>query len=90
MEKDVGITVFQLFFVDKDLQFIQMFILAWEQMYSEKCSITFVCIIYWYNSWLVVNILISVEFIPKRATWVLVQHLYLNALVSDVDRDIKL
>lgn len=31
MEKDVGITVFQLFFVDKDLQFIQMFILAWEQ-----------------------------------------------------------
>lgn len=77
MEKDVGITVFQLFFVDKDLQFIQMFILAWEQGY-------------WYNSWLVVNILISVEFIPKRATWVPVQHLYSNALVSDVDRDIKL
>lgn len=77
MEKDVGITVFQLFFVDKDLQFIQMFILAWEQGY-------------WYNSWLVVNILISVEFIPKRATWVPDQHLYLNALVSDVDRDIKL
>lgn len=68
MEKDVGITVFQLFFVDKDLQFIQMLFLLESKMYSEKCSIAFVCIIYWYNSWLVVNILISVEFIPKRAT----------------------
>lgn len=68
MEKDVGITVFQLFFVDKDLQFIQMLFLLESKMYIEKCSIAFVCIIYWYNSWLVVNILISVEFIPKRAT----------------------
>lgn len=36
------------------------------KMYSEKCSIVFVCIIYWYNLWFVVNIFILVEFILKR------------------------
>lgn len=67
MEKDVGI-ISIIVLCGQDLQFIQMLFLLESKMYSEKCSIAFVCIIYWYNSWLVVNILISVEFIPKRAT----------------------
>lgn len=60
--------LFQLFFVDKICNSFRCLFLLESKMYSEKCSIAFVCIIYWYNSWLVVNILISVEFIPKRAT----------------------
>lgn len=70
MEKDVGITVtyFNCSLWTKICNSFRCLFLLESKMYSEKCSITFVCIIYWYNSWLVVNILISVEFIPKRAT----------------------
>lgn len=69
MEKDVGITGISIVLCG------QRFAIH-SDVYSclrARCIVKSVvlhllCIMYWYNSWLVVNILISVEFIPKRAT----------------------